>query len=92
METRVQYSAVSTGSQDVRDVTIRCRELLHHLSLKDDDEMVAKELMASFNVWAANMGVFRQGRQSLASILRSAPQIKEIVYQLLRVLKNDLGQ
>jgi hypothetical protein len=47
--------------------------------------------MASFNIWAANMGVFHEGRQSLTSRLKSTPDISELAQQLLVALKWDLG-
>lgn len=80
---------------DLRELSIRCRELLHELSTDDGgaataEGLEARELMATFNIWAANMGVFREGRQSLASRLQSTPQISELVRQLLELLKRDL--
>lgn len=80
---------------DLRKLSIQCRALLHKLSANDGptdtDGAEARELMASFNIWAANMGVFREGRQSLTSRLKSAPEISELVQQLLVALKRDLG-
>ncbi|RSL41640.1 hypothetical protein CEP54_015754 [Fusarium duplospermum] len=77
---------------DIRELSIRCRELLHQLSADDGpaDGAEARELMAGFNIWAANMGVFRDGQQSLTSRLKNAPQICELVQQLLMVLERDL--
>ncbi|KAK2009326.1 hypothetical protein LZ32DRAFT_620768 [Colletotrichum eremochloae] len=77
---------------DIRELSIQCRELLHQFSTDDSpaEGAEARELMASFNIWVANMGVFHEGRQSVASRLRSAPQISELTQQLLVVLKHDL--
>ncbi|KAK1965186.1 hypothetical protein LY78DRAFT_107567 [Colletotrichum sublineola] len=77
---------------DIRELSIQCRQLLHQFSTDDspDEGAEARELMASFNIWVANMGVFHEGRQSVASRLRSAPQISELTQQLLVVLKHDL--
>ncbi|KAL2678788.1 hypothetical protein Neosp_009539 [[Neocosmospora] mangrovei] len=77
---------------DIRETSIRCRELIHQLSDDDDldDRVEARELMSGFNNWAANMGVFREGQQSLTYRLGSAPQISELVQQLLVTLQRDL--
>lgn len=74
---------------DVRELSIRCRELLQRLSVHDGAR--AREQMASLNIWAANMGVFRQGQQSIASRLSSAPEIGKLIQQLLKVLSRDIG-
>ncbi|KAI0881979.1 uncharacterized protein GGS22DRAFT_171263 [Annulohypoxylon maeteangense] len=73
---------------DLRELSIQCRALLHQLPATAGPEAI--DLMASFNIWAANMGVFREGRQSLTSRLKSAPEISELVQQLLVALKRDL--
>ncbi|UKZ64246.1 uncharacterized protein TrAtP1_005465 [Trichoderma atroviride] len=73
---------------DLRESSVRCRELLHQLSIHDGARV--REQMASFNIWAANMGVFRQGRQSIASRLSSAPEISKLIQQLLETLKRDV--
>ncbi|KAF4463390.1 serine threonine kinase [Fusarium albosuccineum] len=77
---------------DLKEISVRCRALLHELSTSGNasNALAGTELMASFNIWAANMGVFRQGQQSLASRLRSAPDIRELVHQLLVALERDL--
>ncbi|KAM5347455.1 hypothetical protein ACJ41O_010460 [Fusarium nematophilum] len=78
---------------DLRQISIRCRLLLHKLSTPPDsptDGAEAREQMASFNIWASNMGVFREGRQSLSSRLKSAPEISELAQQLLLTLERDL--
>ncbi|RSL95715.1 hypothetical protein CDV31_013773 [Fusarium ambrosium] len=74
---------------DIRELSIRCRELLNRLSTDDGpaDGTEARDLTASFNIWLANMGVFREGQQSLTSRLKNAPQISELVQQLLMALK-----
>lgn len=74
---------------DLRELSIRCRELLHGLSTHDGARV--REQMASFNIWAANMGVFRKGQQSIASRLSSAPDISKLIQQLLETLKRDIG-
>lgn len=89
--------AVSSTSDetlsDIRKLSIRCRDILHQLSADDGsvDRPEAREVMANFNIWATNMGVFREGQQSLASRLKSAPQISDLVQQLLVALERDLG-
>ncbi|KAF7517070.1 hypothetical protein G7054_g13929 [Neopestalotiopsis clavispora] len=76
----------------LRELSIRCRELLQQLSARNGtaEKAETEGLATSFNIWMANMGVFREGRQSLESRLRSAPQTSELVRQLLMVLKRDL--
>ncbi|KAK1254167.1 hypothetical protein MKX08_008162 [Trichoderma sp. CBMAI-0020] len=73
---------------DLRESSIRCRELLHQLSIHDGARV--RDQMASFNIWAANMGVFRQGQQSIASRLSSAAEISKLVQQLLDTLKRNV--
>lgn len=79
---------------DLRDLSIRCRELLHQLSADNATAAGAEvaEIMANFNIWTANMGVFREGQRSLASRLNSSPQISELVQQLLVVFEHELGR
>lgn len=97
MEKNDEELAISPTSDvtlsHTRDLSIRCRELIHQLSAEDGstDGAEARELMAGFNIWVANMGVFRDGQQSITSRLKSAPQISELVQQLLAVLERDLG-
>ncbi|KAI1453987.1 hypothetical protein F4805DRAFT_441186 [Annulohypoxylon moriforme] len=86
-EPKIDQTSDKTLS-DLRDLSIQCRALLHQLPANAGPE--AGELMASFNIWTANMGVFREGRQSLTSRLKSAPEISELVQQLLTALKRDL--
>ncbi|KAM0414538.1 hypothetical protein ACHAPT_013618 [Fusarium lateritium] len=77
---------------DLKETSIRCRALLHKLSAEDGptNGVAAREQMASFKIWAANMGIFREGRQSLASRLKGAPEISELAHQLLVALERDL--
>lgn len=84
---------LNTMLVDLRELSTECRDLLHQISAENEaeDRPEARELMASFNIWTANMGTFREGQQSMASRLRSAPQIRELVQQLLVVLKLELG-
>ncbi|KAI0446278.1 hypothetical protein F4803DRAFT_568292 [Xylaria telfairii] len=98
METNNEESTIAQTSDetlsDLRELSIQCRELLHHLSVNNrptsTDGAEARELMANFNTWAANMGVFREGLQSLNSRLKSAPDISKLVQQLLIALQRSL--
>lgn len=78
---------------DIRELSTRCKELLRQLSTDygPGGLVEVRDMMARFNIWAANMGVFREGRQSAASRLKNAPQIAELVHQLLVALRRDLG-
>ena len=92
--TLLQTSDVQLSN--LRELSIPCRALLHQLSASNrranTDVLEARESMASFNIWAANIGVFREGRQSLTSRLKSAPEISRLGQQLLSTLKRDLGR
>lgn len=78
---------------DLRGLSILCRGLLRRLSATDVsvDAAEARDVMASFNLWAANMGVFRNGHHSLASRLKNTPQISGLLHRLLLMLRHDLG-
>ncbi|KAI1739865.1 hypothetical protein F4680DRAFT_126310 [Xylaria scruposa] len=95
MEENVEEQIIAQTSNEtlsgLRELTIECRSLLHQLSV-DTNKVEAEDLMASFNIWAANMGVFSEGRQSLTFRLKSAPDISKLVQQLLVALKRDLGK
>lgn len=93
MEGSIDPQTSDSTLLDLRELSIRCRALLHQLSTDDgvDNGVEIRELKASFNIWAANMGVFNEGRQSLASRLKSVPKISKLVQQLLLVLQHDLG-
>lgn len=92
-EELVDYETSNETLEDLRELSTGCRDLLHQISAEDgaEDQAEARELMASFNIWAMNMGAFRDGQQSIAARLRSAPQISKLVQQLLVVLKLELG-
>ncbi|KAK2032674.1 hypothetical protein LX32DRAFT_167054 [Colletotrichum zoysiae] len=96
MESNDEDAAIFSTSDNtlsaLRELSIRCKGLLHQLSAYDGlaGGAEARELKASFNIWAANMGAFREGQQSLASRLKSAPQISRLVQQLLLTLQHDL--
>lgn len=93
IEDQTLLSTSNEALSTLRELSIQCRELLQQLSAKNDpaDDAHADELAPSFNIWMANMGVFREGRQSLEARLKSAPQVSELVRKLLVVLKRDLG-
>ncbi|KAI0543458.1 hypothetical protein F4679DRAFT_577614 [Xylaria curta] len=99
MEENIEEQIIAESSNetlsDLRELTIQCRALLHQLSFINrpthTDRAEASDLMASFNIWAANMGVFRTGRQSLTFRLKSAPDISKLVQQLLVALKRNLA-
>ncbi|KLU81030.1 hypothetical protein MAPG_00125 [Magnaporthiopsis poae ATCC 64411] len=75
----------------LRGSAMQCRKLLHELSAGDDAAAYETEdMMAAFNILAANMGIFRQGQHSLASRLQNAPEIASLVRQLLDALQRHL--
>ncbi|KAL7781727.1 hypothetical protein V8C43DRAFT_310825 [Trichoderma afarasin] len=76
---------------DIRDASTRCKALLHGLS-KDGNTNAdeAREEMASFNIWVADMGVFDEGRKSITSRLKSTPSLGKLIQQLLTVLEHEL--
>lgn len=68
-----ELSVILTSDEmisDIRDASTRCKALLHGLS-KDGNTNAseAREEMASFNIWVADMGVFDEGRKSITSRL-----------------------
>ncbi|KAI1192322.1 hypothetical protein F5X97DRAFT_341081 [Nemania serpens] len=76
---------------DLRELSIQCRAILRQLSADDEPTGAeAEKWTASFNVWAADMGVFHEDQQSLTSGLKSSPDVCEMVRQLLVALKRDL--
>lgn len=100
METSDEKLGVSPTSDETLsglcELSVQCGELLHQLStddgLDDGDRAQARDTMAGFNIWAADLGVFCDGRQSLASRLKSVPKISELVQRLLVALRRDLGK
>lgn len=77
---------------DLRDSAVQCRKLLHELSACDNAATYeAEEMMAAFNILAANMGIFRQGQHSLAARLQNVPEIASLARQLLDALQRHLG-
>lgn len=77
---------------DLRDSALRCREILRKLSsVEGSMGSAAEEMMATFNILAANMGIFRQGQHSLVARLQSAPEVADLILQLLDALDRRLG-
>ncbi|KAL7919928.1 hypothetical protein ACQKWADRAFT_329278 [Trichoderma austrokoningii] len=75
---------------DLRELCHRCKELLDILSSRDGARV--EDQKARFNIWAANMGVFRGGQHSIASRLSSAPEIIRLIHQLLVALKRSIEE
>ncbi|KAF6831808.1 ankyrin repeat protein [Colletotrichum musicola] len=96
-EERISPLLSDSALTDIRDSAVQCRKLLHKLStacsVATDDATTyeAEEMMATFNILAHNMGIFRQGHHSLASRLQNVPDISSLVRQLLDTLQHHLG-
>ncbi|KAI4599466.1 hypothetical protein KJ359_001908 [Pestalotiopsis sp. 9143b] len=60
-------------------------------ALELPEQVDAEEMTASFNIFMANLGVFREGQQSLEVRLKSVPQLSNLTQRLLLALKRDLG-
>jgi hypothetical protein len=97
MENQVDESSVLPISKqtlsDIRELSIRCRDLLNQMSTLDfvTDAANARDIMTSFNIWAANMGIFDEGRLSVAYRLKDAPQGSHLTEKLLIELERHLG-
>lgn len=88
--------ASDTQLQDIRSTATRCRALLQKLAKADElsaqtDTEAIKQLTA-FNIWAANVGVFRPGQQSLAARIKSLPETSASIQQFLLSLEANLGK
>jgi hypothetical protein len=78
---------------DVRTRVEHCKALLVILSAEGQSVGAdAREQMARLNIWAANMGVFTEGRQSLVSRLNDAGEAGKLILHLLQTLENELGE
>ncbi|KAI1173275.1 hypothetical protein F4777DRAFT_558292 [Nemania sp. FL0916] len=78
---------------DIQGVSTECQKLFWKLSINrpiNTTEPVMSDLMAAFNAWAANMGVFREDQLSLVARFKSAPDISKLIQQLLGALKRNL--
>ncbi|KAL4766966.1 hypothetical protein BDW60DRAFT_170629 [Aspergillus nidulans var. acristatus] len=76
---------------DVRARVEHCKTLLAILSAEGHGVGAdAREQLARLNIWAANMGVFTDGRQSLASRLNDAGEAGKLILYLLQTLENEL--
>lgn len=89
---------VSSDAQllDIRQIATRCRELLLLLAkpneLSGNPDSEASKQLTSFNIWAANVGVFRAASQSLAARLKSIPDISTSMQKILTNLEGKLGK
>ncbi|KAM0552645.1 hypothetical protein ACHAPJ_007742 [Fusarium lateritium] len=98
MENQVDDSSVLPTSKqtlsNIRELSIRCRDLLNRVSTLDSitDAADARDTMTSFNIWAANLGVFEEGRLSIAYRLKDAPQVSHLTENLLIELERHLEE
>ncbi|KAL7929061.1 hypothetical protein V8C35DRAFT_284694 [Trichoderma chlorosporum] len=89
MEIEGSFFALASDQtlSDIRATSLRCKERLHNLSNDHSadaaDTAEAAEQMANFKLWAAELGVFGEGRQSMAQCLTGVPHISTLVGQLL---------
>jgi hypothetical protein len=67
----------------------QCRNEFNKLSADVQDPW-ARDQMAQFNMWAANIGVLAKDHQSLDFRLKEIPTMYRLVRQLLRALEEDL--
>lgn len=80
---------------DIGSAAARCQALLESLSgrnseLLEENGDAAKQL-TNFNIWAAGVGAFRDGHESLTLRLKSAPELGSQISQLLTSLALNLG-
>ncbi|CAJ0549768.1 Ff.00g033810.m01.CDS01 [Fusarium sp. VM40] len=96
MDDQVDDSSVLPTSKQtlsgIRELSIRCRDLLNQMSTLDSitDAADARDIMTSFNIWAANLGIFDEGRLSVAYRLKDAPQVSHLTEKLLIELERYL--
>ncbi|CZR67541.1 uncharacterized protein PAC_17440 [Phialocephala subalpina] len=69
--------------------TLSCRNEFSKMS-SDVDNTWARDQMAQFNMWTANIGVLAKGHQSLAYRLKDIPEIVALILQLLCALEKNL--
>jgi hypothetical protein len=91
-----ELSALPTSKQTlsgIRESSTRCRDLLNQISSLDSitDAADARDIITSFNIWAANLGIFDEGRLSVAYRLKDAPQGSHLTEKLLIELERHLG-
>lgn len=67
----------------------QCRNEFIKLSA-DVQDIWARDQMAQFNMWAANIGVLAKDQQSLDFRLKDIPAMHRIIRQLLKALEEDL--
>lgn len=97
MDDQVDDSSVLPTSKQtlsgIRELSIRCRDLLNQMATLDSitDAADARDIMTSFNIWAANLGIFDEGRLSVAYRLKDAPQVSQLTEKLLIELERYLG-
>ncbi|KIL92993.1 hypothetical protein FAVG1_04174 [Fusarium avenaceum] len=96
MDDQVDDSSVLPTSKQtlsgIRELSIRCRDLLNQMATLDSitDAADARDIMTSFNIWAANLGIFDEGRLSVAYRLKDAPQVSHLTEKLLLELERNL--
>ena len=97
MENQVDDSSVLPTSKqtlsNIRELSIRCRDLLNRVSTLDSitDAADARDTTTGFNIWAANLGVFEEGRLAITYRLKDAPQVSHLTENLLIELERHLG-
>jgi hypothetical protein len=67
----------------------QCRNEFTKLSA-DVQDTWARDQMAQFNMWAANIGVLAKDQQSLDFRLKDIPAMHRLIRQLLKALEEDL--
>ncbi|KAH8699354.1 hypothetical protein GQ44DRAFT_832153 [Phaeosphaeriaceae sp. PMI808] len=99
---KIQFVAARTSTQDfgdvektssIADATISCRQSLTKCldvkSLKDD---WAEDRLADFKLWDAGVGASSNRKSSLEERLASKPHVRNVVLNLLMVIKITIDQ
>ncbi|KAJ5770965.1 uncharacterized protein N7511_003016 [Penicillium nucicola] len=68
----------------------QCFQLSAYLSPRDLS--LVEDQLARFSLWTANIGVFATGRASLDHRLRAAPEVHEVIIDLLEVLNDRIQE
>lgn len=76
---------------DIANLAVGCRDLLQQLSTHYESQSVpnseAKSQRIAFEIWAAAVGAYRHGEQSLAYRLKSLPETSDQILKLLSSLR-----
>ncbi|KAH6697367.1 hypothetical protein F5X68DRAFT_226746 [Plectosphaerella plurivora] len=83
----------SPGVTDIRTKIQHCKDMLATLQSESDGigvEIDPNEQLARLNIWATNMGVFSEGRKSLALRLHDADEAGKLIVRLISMFEIEI--